>query len=77
MVNALKFLWEKWKKFAFKFGEFMSGVILTLFYFLIVTPHAILLKLFSDPLKIKKIHKTNGWHDKKPSSLNFEDAFKQ
>lgn len=62
---GLKFIWGQWKKFAFKFGEFMSGVSLTIFYFIIVTPHAIVLKLFLDPLKIKKSAKETHWHVRK------------
>ena len=57
-------LWEWWKRVARKIGDFNARVILTLFYFLLLMPFALLLKLFTDPLEIKKnAHK--GWHIKK------------
>ncbi|OGR56384.1 MAG: hypothetical protein A3I11_04245 [Elusimicrobia bacterium RIFCSPLOWO2_02_FULL_39_32] len=73
----LKFLLEQWKKFAFKFREFMSGVILTIFYFIIVTPHAIVLKLFLDPLEIKKSAKETHWHMRKSTIESIGNISKQ
>lgn len=70
MVSFLKKIWDLWKKFALKFGEFMSGVFLTLFYFLIVTPHAILMKCFSDPLQLKS---QPSWKPRKPESKTLEE----
>lgn len=73
-MNILKLGWEKWKSFAVKIAEFISGVILTLFYFIIVTPHALILKQLSDPLAIKsKPH----WKARKPVSQNLEDSRRQ
>ena len=56
-------LWEGWKKIAQKIGDFNARVILTLFYFILLCPFAILLKLFTDPLEIKKKEHV-GWHTK-------------
>lgn len=46
-------LWEWWKRVARKIGDFNARVILTLFYCILLTPFAIILKLFTDPLRIK------------------------
>lgn len=46
-------LWEWWKRVARKIGDFNARVILTLFYCILMTPFAIILKLFTDPLRIK------------------------
>ncbi len=57
-------LWEGWKKIAQIIGDFNARVILTLFYFILLCPFALMLKLFTDPLEIKnKEH--HGWHEKK------------
>ncbi len=56
-------MWEGWKRFGRKLGDFNARVILTLFYFILLLPFAVLLKLFTDPLEIKgKEHV--GWHVK-------------
>ncbi|MEX0999726.1 MAG: hypothetical protein WD000_07180 [Thermodesulfobacteriota bacterium] len=56
-------LWEGWKKIAQMIGDFNARVILTIFYFILLCPFAIMLKLFTDPLEIKKKEHV-GWHIK-------------
>jgi len=56
-------LWEGWKKIARKIGDFNARVILTIFYFILLSPFALMLKLFTDPLELKN-KKHVGWHDK-------------
>ena len=54
-------LWQGWKRVARKIGDFNARVILTIFYFILLMPFALLVRLFTDPLEIKKkAHK--GWH---------------
>ncbi|MEQ9618866.1 MAG: hypothetical protein RIG61_06800 [Deltaproteobacteria bacterium] len=53
--------WEGWKKIARKIGDFNARVILTIFYFILLMPFALLIKLFTDPLEIKKKAR-KGWH---------------
>ena len=60
-------LWEGWKKIARKIGDFNARVILTIFYFILLCPFAILIKLFTDPLEIKKKDHV-GWHDKEKNT---------
>ncbi len=38
-------------------------MILTIFYFILLMPFALLIRLFTDPLEIKK-KAHNGWHVK-------------
>ena len=59
--NIFRRAWEGWKKIARKIGDFNARVILTIFYFILLMPFALLVRLFTDPLEIKKkAHK--GWH---------------
>ena len=48
-----KRLWTSWKVFAAELGDFQGRVLLIWFYFIIVTPFGLLVRLFSDPLRIK------------------------
>jgi len=56
-------LWEGWKKIARIIGDFNARVILTLFYFILLCPFAVLIKLFTDPLEIKNKEHI-GWRSK-------------
>ena len=59
--GLLKRIWEGWKKIARKIGDFNARVILTLFYFVLLMPFAVLVILFTDPLEIKKNTTKKGW----------------
>ena len=48
--------WERWKAFAHKIGNFQARILLSIFYFLLFSPFALGVKLFSDRLMIKKRH---------------------
>lgn len=60
-MNLLKFLWKKWMAFSLVFGTFMSRVILTVLYFVLLLPYGILIRLFSDPLEVKTLPKGSAW----------------
>ena len=65
-----KLLWKKWLKIGHVIGNFQAQVILSLFYFVFVWPFGIVMRLFSDPLKLnfsKSRAKSNftGWNHKK------------
>ncbi len=46
-------LWHGWQKVARWIGTLLSRIITTIMYFVAVTPFAIGVKLFSDPLEMK------------------------
>ena len=58
-----KKLWERWKQIAKKIGDVQARVILTVVYFIIVGPFALILRLAADPLSLKKSAKP-AWHEK-------------
>jgi hypothetical protein len=51
--RGLARLWARWTVIAHIIGNFQARVVLTLFYFLIVPPFAIVLKALKDPLTLK------------------------
>jgi len=55
MWNILKRAWEGWKKIAHAIGNFQARVLLTVFYGVLVLPFGVAARLFSDPLRIKKM----------------------
>jgi len=46
-------LTERWKRVGHKIGDFQARLILTLFYFIIVGPFALVIRFGGDPLRIK------------------------
>jgi hypothetical protein len=62
MVPKSKFyrLWQAWKRLARKIGDAQARIILTVFYFLIVGPFALVIRFWSDPLRLNSRDST-GW----------------
>jgi hypothetical protein len=46
-------LWAAWKRVARKIGDFQARVLLTIFYFVLLAPFAIVMRRTSDPLTLK------------------------
>ncbi len=67
--------WHRWKRLAEKIGHFQAKLLFGLLYFLIVTPFALGVKLFSDPLGLKQA--SPSWRNVSRQTLTLEDARKQ
>jgi hypothetical protein len=72
----LRRLWERWKEIAHKIGTFQSRILLTIFYFLILLPFGMGVKLLSDPLHLKR-RQGSHWIGKATGSSNWEYARRQ
>lgn len=57
MASPLKRLWEGWKEIASYIGDFQSRLILTVFYFVVLTPFGLLTRCFVKPLNPRH----SGW----------------
>ena len=57
-MTVLRALLKSWKSIAHKIGNFQARLILTVFYFIVVAPFALRVKVFSDPLQLKR---SAGW----------------
>jgi hypothetical protein len=62
-IGLARKLWEHWKRVARKIGDFQARALMTLFYFLILGPLALVLRWRSDPLGIKATTPP-GWRDR-------------
>jgi hypothetical protein len=51
--------YRQFVQFFERFGHMLSRLILTLLYFIFVTPAGIVISLFGDPLKMKKPANSN------------------
>ena len=69
-IKINKNLWRSWKNFSSRMGSFQSRIILSLFFFFFVFPFALVVKIFSDPLRIKNRSSTSHWLSKKEIEIN-------
>ena len=59
--------WRSWVEIAGYFGDFQARLLLTIFYVTIFVPFALIMRLLSDPLRVRKIPVSSGWitrHDR-------------
>jgi hypothetical protein len=73
----VKKLWAKWKAFAQIVGDFQARILLTLIYFIIVTPFGVLVRVLSDPLKLKHTPHSSTWFPKPAEGATLENARRQ
>lgn len=76
--TLFKRLWHRWTGFSKRMGSFQSRVMLSFFFFVIVSPAAVLIKVLGDPLSIKRKKAMDTyWLAKTPSSTEIEDYRRQ
>ena len=73
----LRHLWERWKVLAHHIGTFQSRVLLTVFYFVILAPFGLAVRLFSDPLLLKHQHRSHWLRRDSRMAAGWEAARRQ
>jgi hypothetical protein len=76
-ANVFKKLWQSWNDFSKRMGRFQSRILLSLFYFVLVSPFAMATKMFSDPLRLKYRRLTSWWIQKKETKNELEEFRRQ
>lgn len=73
----LKRVWERWSRLARRFANLQVRVLLSVFYFVVLAPFALIVRWASDPLAIKP-GSSRGWRDRAASrEPGFEKARRQ
>ena len=75
VVEDLKALWSAWKRLARKIGNFQARVLLTILYAIVVLPFGVVVRLFADPLQIKR--RPTQWADHPQEVHDMSWAHKQ
>jgi hypothetical protein len=76
-ANVFKKIWQDWNDFSKRMGIFQSRILLSLFFFVLVSPFAIAAKIFSDPLRLKYRRLTSWWIPKKETKNELEQFRRQ
>lgn len=66
-----------WRVFSYRMGTFQSKIVLSLFFFIFVSPFALGVKLFSNPLRLKKEARESFWEEKKTAKTDIEQSRRQ
>jgi len=72
LVGMLPGLWSRWKAFAHRAARVQSNIILTILYFLVLLPLALVRRLFANPLAEAGI-----WHQRPPATHDLSVARRQ
>ncbi len=68
--------WHHWKEFGQFLGNWLGRVVLTIFYFTVFVPFGLGVRLFTDPLHIKK-HPPEQWVPRTTGDQNLEEVLRQ
>ena len=76
--GVLKKLWKRWTGFSKRMGSFQSRILLSFFFFVLISPVAFFIMTLGDPLRIKK-KKTEKtyWSPKVQNPVEIEDFRRQ
>jgi hypothetical protein len=66
-----------WKALATGIGNYQGRLLFAFFYFVVVTPFGLGVRLFSDPLKVKQGGRTTSWWERSSVSHELESAREQ
>ena len=53
LIRTVRQVWQRWKQIARKIGDFQARVLMTIFYYVVLGPISLVLRVSSDPLAIK------------------------
>jgi hypothetical protein len=75
LKNRFKELRRRWQEVAKRVGDFEARLILSVFYLLFVLPIGLVVRLFSDPLGLKKT--AARWIHRPSTPARIDDARRQ
>ncbi len=74
----LRKLWDHWMVLARKIGKFQSRILLTFFYFVIVLPFGLGVRLLADPLYIRRRPPADtAWLPRETRDVDLADGQRQ
>jgi hypothetical protein len=74
---VLRRLWARWKAVALVIGNVQARALLTLFYFVVTPPFALVLRLGRDPLGLRPPRRDGYWVERPPAEDSLAAARRQ
>lgn len=75
--NFLKKLWQSWENFSRRMGNFQSRIVFSWLFLIFISPFALAVKMFSDPLIIKRRSSQSHWLPKERIQFDREQFRRQ
>ncbi len=75
MREIVQIAWARWRVLGEAFGDFQARLFAVLFYFTLFAPFALGVRLFSDPLRLRK--PPQAWLQREPVGHTLEEARRQ
>ena len=72
-MEALRKVWQAWKRFGQFMGDLIGRLVLTVFYFTLFMPFGLGVRLFGDPLAIRPLSRAK-WLERKTHDVTLEDS---
>jgi hypothetical protein len=72
-MSILRKFWEGWKRIGGFIGDVLARLILTLFYFTLVLPFGVLMRILRDPLSLRQ-RGTPAWRPSDPDEPSIDAA---
>lgn len=77
MRRRARALWQRWCRVAEVIGRAQTYLFLSLFYFVVALPFALITRLCTDPLQLRVAPGRSGWRTAPPREPSLENARKQ
>lgn len=72
-MEALRKVWEAWKRFGHFMGDLIGRLVLTVFYFTLFMPFGLGVRFFGDPLAIRARDRSK-WLERTTQDPTLEDS---
>ena len=72
-MEALRKVWQVWKRFGQFMGDLIGRLVLTVFYFTLFMPFGLGVRLLGDPLAIRPLSRAK-WLERKTHDVTLEDS---
>jgi hypothetical protein len=76
-MRLLGRLWQAWKRFGQFLGDILARIVLTLFYFTVLVPFGLGVRLLSDPLRTRHTGTTSLWALRQTGDQSLDEARRQ
>jgi len=76
-AGLLHSIWNGWKGFAAELGNYQGRALMAFFYFIVVTPFGLPVRVFSDRLGLKTRSGSSYWEPQDNAALGLDDARRQ
>lgn len=75
--SLIKRLWGAWQDFFVRVGAFQSRIVLSIIFFIVVSPFALAVRIFSDPLRLKHQGEESHWLPRISAKSDLEQSRRQ